>query len=272
MKKDLQYFFVAILLLGGIVVNAQILVGPVVGGQANFVSYDDKNHKDLYSVGPSWSYHAGVSVALKIQKTFFLHTSFLYNERKKLMEGKADPLFRNETKNQFIDVPILFTKEVKMKIGADKYYKWYFGLGPNISYWLGGKGNFQNSELNENEISPPDYRISYKVAFNKSAGEVSNEEMIVENPNRYLLGLNFSTGVIFEPENLSKIMITARYQLGHSFMSEDSKGTFGYPGQLNYKDDLRLRNHSLNLSLFYFIDLKTSERKKGKSTIKQPKR
>jgi hypothetical protein len=255
--KSLQLFSVVALLVSTkLCANAQVLIGPVVGGQVNFFTYDDKSYKELYSVRPSVNYHAGLSVALRIHKTFFLQASFLYTERKKIMMGEVDPLFSHEMKNRFIDVPILFTKEVKAKLGADRYYKWYLGLGPNISYWLGGKGNFRNSELNENGVNPPNYDLPYAVTFN-SNGQVTQGKMNVAQPNRYQLGLNFSGGLIFEPENLNKFMITARYQMGHTFMSEKSKGDFGI-NEVVYQEDLRFRNHSVSLSLYYFIDLKTS--------------
>jgi hypothetical protein len=268
--KTFRFFFLALFLTLTSTINAQVLVGPVVGGQVNFFSYDDKSYKDLYSVRPSFSYHVGASVAFKIQKTIFLQTSFLYNERKKVMDGKVDQLFRHEVKNNFIDVPILFTKEVKVKFGTDKYYKWYLGVGPNVSYWLGGKGVLKNSELNENEVNPPNYDLPYEITFNAD-GEVAPGKMNVEQPNRFQLGLNFSGGLIFEPENLNKFMITARYQMGHTFMSEKSQGDFGI-NEVTYKEDMRFRNQSINLSLYYFIDLKTSERKRGQSTIKPKQR
>jgi Outer membrane protein beta-barrel domain len=268
--KTFKFFFISFLIVLITASSAQVLVGPVVGGQVNFFTYDDKGYKDLYSLRPSASYHIGASVEFRIHKTFFLQTSFLYNERKKVMDGKADPLFRHEMKNRFIDVPILFTKEVKVKFGTDKYYKWYLGVGPNVSYWLGGKGVFKNSELNENEINPPNYDLPYELTFS-SEGEIKQGEMNISQPNRFQLGLNFSGGLIFEPENLNKFMITARYQMGHTFMSEKSKGDFGI-NELTYAEDLRFRNQSISLSLYYFIDLKTSERKRGASTIKPKQR
>ena len=248
--------------------RGQILVGPVVGGQLNMFSFDDRSNKDLYRVSPTVGYHVGGSVSFRIHKSFFLHTAVLYSERKKVMEGKLDPLFDHEVKYQFIDVPILYTKETKVRFGKDKYYKWYLGFGPNVSYWLGGKGVLKNRDLNENAINPPDYILPYHITFYKNSEEIALGEMNVEIPNRFQLGLNFSAGLIFEPVELNKFMITAKYQLGHTFMSEKSKGDFGLPGKLYYEDDLRIRNHALSLSLYYFIDLKTEERKKGKSTIK----
>ena len=234
-------------------------------------SYDNKEYKNDYSVHPTLGWHAGGSLAFRIHKTFFLQTSVLYNQKKKVMDGETDELFSHKVKYQYIDSPILFTKEVKAKLGRDKYYKWYLGVGPNISYWLGGKGVLKNSDLNENAVNPPNYDLPYHIIFYKTPEEVVQGEMNVEKPNRFQLGLNFSAGLIFEPVDLNKFMITARYQLGHSFMSEKSSGDFGLPGQLNYEDDLRIRNHTLALSIYYFIDLKTSERKRGKSTIR-PKR
>jgi hypothetical protein len=63
-------------------------------------------------------------------------------------------------------------------------------------------------------------------------------------------------------------MVTARYELGHSYLSPEDKGEFGLAGNLNYSDDLKIRIKTISLSVFYYIDLKTEERKKGKSTIK----
>jgi hypothetical protein len=188
------------------------------------------------------------------------------------MEGKLDPLFNNDVKYRYIDIPILYTKETKAKFGRDKYYKWYLGVGPSINYWLGGKGVLKNQDLNENTINPPNYDLPYHVTFNKNSEDVVQGQMNVEKPNRIQLGLNFSAGLIFEPIDLNKFMITARYQLGHTFMSEKSSGDFGIPGKLYYEDDLRIRTHSISLSLYYFIDLKTEESKKGKSTIKSRKK
>ena len=63
-------------------------------------------------------------------------------------------------------------------------------------------------------------------------------------------------------------MVNLRYSFGQSFMSRSGKGEFGLPGILYYRDELKVRSRELVLSLNYFIDLKTDQRKKGKSTSK----
>jgi hypothetical protein len=59
--------------------------------------------------------------------------------------------------------------------------------------------------------------------------------------------------------------------MGHSFLGE-SNGVF--PAATDYTDALSARNSGIRLSFAYLIDLKTDQRKKGKSTstIKAKKR
>jgi hypothetical protein len=252
---------------------SQILVGPVIGGQLGWASFEDKENKDLYSISPKLSWHAGASVAFRVQKRFFLQTSVLYSQKSKMIDGKIEKYFYNETKFNYIDVPILYTAEFKAKLGRDKVYKYYIGVGPTVSYWLGGKGVLRHDDLNENGINPnKGYTLPYTITFNKKPEDVKQGEMNVEDPNRLQLGLNISTGIIFEPMGIHKIMVSTRYEFGHTLMSRTSKGYFGIPSLLSYEDNLRVHNNTLVLSLHYFLDLKTEEKNKGKSTIKPKKK
>jgi hypothetical protein len=248
--------------------SAQILVGPTAGGQVGWVTFNNKDNRELYSSEPSFSYHAGASISFRMMKKFFLQGSILYSQKKKHLEGKEDLSFSNQAKYHYIDLPISFTKEVKMRFSKGKFYNLYFGMGPTISYWLGGKGTLTSSELNENGINPPDYDLDYKITFDNSEGEVPLGKMNVQNANRIQLGLNFTAGIVFEPNRSHKIMTTVRYELGHSYFSPDKSGDFGLDGVLFYKEDLQSRPQQIALSMFYFIDLKTEDRKRGKSTSK----
>lgn len=254
-------------------VHGQILVGPIAGGQVCFVNFENKDNKDLYRVNPDFGYHAGGSIAFRVRKDFFLQTSVLYSQKGKNLKGKADSLFRQTTTYRYIEAPILFTKELKLKFGQSRFYKVYLGVGPQVSYWLGGKGVLANSELNENGINPPEYDLPYHVTFTgKDPDEVADDEMNVQLPNRIQLGLNFSAGMILEPDRFNRFMISAQFSMGHSFLSDESQGDFGLPGVLFYKDDLHTRFHVISLSAAYFIDLQTETKDKGKSTINQKKR
>jgi hypothetical protein len=261
-----SFFVIIVLVLNTRLSTAQILVGPVIGGQINQMVFDDQSSKDFYNLKPIFNFHAGASVSFRAQKRFFLQTSILYTQKGKLLESKDNAGTRNDTKFRYIDIPILYTAEFKAKLGREKVYKWYFGVGPTVSYWLGGKGVLIHGDLNENFINPPNYDLHYKIVFNKDSASVNTDEMNVREPNRIQLGLNASAGLIFEPFGKHKIMVNFRYAFGQSFLSRYGKGEFDLPGVLYYQDDLRVRSRELVLSLHYFTDLKTEERKKGKST------
>ena len=256
------------LLFPGFISFGQILVGPVIGGQVSFINFGDKSNKALYKVKPYFGFHAGGSISFRIRQNVFFQTSILYTQKGKRLVGKQDGLFKNFVKYRYIDVPILFTREFKVRFKGNKFYKVQLGAGPTVSYWLGGKGLLRNSDLSENGVNPPNYDLRYHITFGKAPENVTKGEMNVQHPNTVQLGLNISAGLILEPTGLNKFMVTARYELGHSWLSQESKGDFGLAGKLNYDDDLKTRMQSIVLSVFYYIDLKTENRKKGKSTLK----
>lgn len=258
MKVKLALVFV---LASSFSISGQVLVGPVLGAQSTWVVFDDKDNKDFNEVVPSYGFHAGGNLSFRVQKRFFLHTSLIYSQKAKTIKGVLDKEFNNTLRNHFIEMPIMYTVEFKGHAGkSNKEFKWYLGAGPNISYWLGGKGTISSSEFIEQNID----ELKYKVVFNKTVEEQQDNQMNVNDPNRMQLGLNLSAGIVFEPLGDQKYMLTARYELGHSFYSDDSKGTFK---QTLDEDIMRVRNHGIWISLAYLIDLKTDQRKRGKSTL-----
>ena len=265
-----RYFFATVVLVAALSVNtsAQILVGPVVGGQMSWVTFQEKENRSLYSSKPSLTFSAGGSLSFRMTKRVFLQTSLLYTQKAKDLKGRIDPHFSNKAKMNFIDLPISFTKEVKMRFGKQRYYNLYFGAGPTVSYWLGGRGTVTASDLNENTVNPPNYDLPYKVTFHENAEEIPFGTMNVTNANRIQLGLNVTAGIVFEPMRAQKFMFTFRYEAGHSYFAQDTDGDYGLQGILFYEDDMQSRPQSAGFSLFYFIDLKTEDRNKGKSTSK----
>jgi hypothetical protein len=248
--------------------HGQILIGPTAGVQMSWINFEDKGYKDLYSSKPGFGYHAGASVSFRMLKKVFLQGSVLYSQKSKNLVGKLDREFQNKARFNYIEIPISFTKEVKMHFGENKYYNLYFGVGPTISYWLGGKGTLSASDLNENVINPPSYDINYKITFRDDPEEIPLGEMNVSDANRLLLGLNFSAGLVLEPNKINKFMVTMRYDLGHSFFSQSTDGSYGLDGTLFYDDDMQSRHQGVAFSVYYFIDLKTEEKNRGRSTSK----
>jgi hypothetical protein len=246
----------------GNAVQAQIHLGPVVGGQLSWVSFADKENKSLYRVKPVMGINAGVTVSFLVRKRFFLHTSVLYSTKGRNLIGKQDALLDHKIRTHYIDIPVLYAVDFKARFGAKKTFLYYLGIGPNISYWLGGKGEIYASDFNEKGY--PDAR-EFKIAFDKNSDNIEPDEMVIEDPNRIQLGLNLGAGIVFEPSQGRKVLFTARYEFGHSFFSRTSNGLFA---ETYFQDPLRSRNQGVRISFAYLIDLKLQDRKKGKSTYR----
>lgn len=243
--------------------SSQILVGPIAGANYSWNAYANKDLKDVYKMKPTFGFHVGGHLAFKVRNRFFLHTSLLYSTKGREIDGKADLLLKNFERYSFIEMPISYTVDFKGKIGNNKEFKYFLGIGPNISYWLGAKGTLYNSDLEENNMS----EISYKAVFKKSPENQQQDEMNVQDPNRFQFGLNFVAGMVLEPAPKQRMMVTFRYELGHSYLAK----TDGIFLNTYYQSPLRSRNQGFRISVAYLIDLKTEERKKGKSTIDKRK-
>lgn len=246
--------------------TGQILVGPIAGPQVSWVSFDDKNNRNLYRQSPTIGYHAGFGLSFRVHKTFYLHTALLYSQKGKRFDGKSDELLKFTGRYRYIEMPMAYTVEIRRNVGKTKQYKFYFGLGPNVSYWLGGKGTLENTQLSEILVN----KIDYKIVYDKGApGDFADNEMNVNDPNRLQLGLNFQGGLVLEPLGYQKILMSVRYELGHSFFSQTGRGEFNLTNE--YTDDMHVWMQGFRLSFSYLIDLKTEESKKGKSTINKKK-
>lgn len=269
--SSFRFFLIALLTFFGSQSFGQILIGPVVGVHSSWPVFKDKEIKEFIKPQPFVGYNVGASLSFRVQKKFFLQTSIMYTRKGKDLDGIKDDLdFSNKSKYNYLEMPILYTIEFKGKLGkkGNKEFKWYLGGGPTVSYWMGGKGVLKDGDLVESNVSS----LPYKITFNQESADVKKGEMNVDDGNRIQLALNLSAGLILEPVGFNKIMIAMRYEFGHSYLSRTTDGYFGgYDNELFYEDELQVRMQTLNLSLHYFIDLKTDQRKKGKSTIKTKK-
>lgn len=263
MVKGFSGIAFLLLMTIGFAASSQILVGPVVGGNYSWTSFGDKDLKSAYRVSPVFGFHAGGHLSFKVQKRFFLHASLLYSSKGRLLEGKLDTKLRNSERYSYIEMPISYTVDFKAKIGRSKEFKYFLGIGPNVSYWLNGRGTLYNSDLEEANLA----ELSYKAVYKKAPENQHSDEMIVQEPNRFQLGLNFVAGLVLEPAPRQRVMFSVRYELGHSYLAK-SNGIFK---DTYFQDPLRSSNQGFRVSLAYLYDLKTEDRKKGKSTIDKRK-
>src|SRR5687767_15315750 len=134
-------------------------------------------------MSPAVGFHVGGHIAFKVRNRFFLHTSLLYSTKGRTLNGKLDGTLKNSARYNFIDMPINYTVDFRGRIGKGKEFKYFLGIGPNISYWLGGKGSFDNSELEEDFRS----KIEYKIKFKEESADQPSDELRIKDANRLQL-------------------------------------------------------------------------------------
>lgn len=243
----------------------QILIGPRIGGQMSWVSYDDDSQiKEHYDIEPLYGYFGGFTVAFRVRERFFLQTDFIYSRKGKVIEGtddasKSDPLLEYRSITHHFDVPIIYRMDFKGSFGDNLAFKYFVGLGPNISYWWKGNGTMKSGELIENHIE----ELEYDVKFGNSGENQDPSVLVVQDANRVQLGINFATGLVLEPAGGGVYVVDFRFELGHSYLYKDAPAQFT---DITFTDPAKGRNMGFRLGVAYLLDTKISQRKKGKST------
>lgn len=254
----------AIFIAGLLNVQAQVVrLGIKAGPRMSWMKLDDPKHKEIVKVKPVFNYTIGGVASFKVKDRYFLHTELNYTTKGKTSIGKVDPMLDDHVTYHYLEIPALFSLQFKARTKSDKQFKWYLGIGPNVSYWLGGNGVIKASDLYENKIDQLKYSISFGVRPNAD----NPDEMYVEDAQRLQFGLNAGGGILLEPGGNRKIMVDLRYELGHSQLG--GKGDFLIP--TDYDDNLKARNMGFTLSVMYLFEFNTNPdvRNRGKSTIKR---
>ncbi len=241
------------------VTYSQLLIGPSVGGQLSWASLgDDYTFADSE---PVWGYNGGLMIAFKVGERYYLQTEYVYSRKGRRITGAEGFSFEFEQTQHHFDLPIIYRIDFKASLFNLPSFKYYFGIGPNISYWWKANGTVQTNDLLEDGIP----ELKYDVVFDKE--NVAEDELNVPDPNRIQLGVNIAVGLLLEPASGGHYLLQLRYEHGHSFLAQEDVARFD--PQIEYADPLRVRNSGLRLSFAYLIDTKIAESKKGKSTIKR---
>ena len=258
-------FLVGLLNTSGMMMaQAQVIwAGFKAGAQLNLPKIDDIHFRDTVKMNPAPGFNVGGVIFFKVKDRYFLQTEYIYSMKSKVITGKVDPDLNDKTIYHYIELPVLFTRQAKVHLGAGRDFKWYFGAGPNISYLLGGKGVIESGELKENGISS----LSYNIKFGHRADRDHNDQIFYPSVNRLQFGINVGTGIIIEPAPKRKIVLDLRYTFDQTVFGN---GNADYLIPHDYNDNLRIRNRTLRFSILYLMEynLSKKERNKGKSNKK----
>ncbi|WKV10630.1 outer membrane beta-barrel protein [Marivirga harenae] len=236
-------------------IDAQVYIGAKAGARTSWLQYDDFASED-YDKSLFYGYSAGFTGAVKVQKRFTLQLDIMYAQNGKKIDGITDASLQNYAKYHFINTPVVYKLDFNGSLGA-RSFKWYVGAGPNVNFWLGGKGILKSVELQEESLQ----ELQYQIIFDSKPASPKFGGLYYEEFNRVQVGLIVSTGLVVEPVPGQSLIIDFRYEWGHSYMANE-KGRF--TNVIAYQDDLRARNQAIQISVAYMFDIINKGKKEKK--------
>jgi hypothetical protein len=253
-------------------VFSQVIYAGIKGGcNMSWIKHDDKTigYKNQFRILPVPGFNAGFVASFKMKDRYFLHTEYLFSTKGKLVKGKIDKQLKDQVTYYFIDVPILYNIYFNAKIDSKniKQFKWYLGIGPNFSYWLGGKGKVYNGEFADEEFPA----LKYKLKFGTRGEDfIKPDEVYISDAKRFQLGINVGGGILLEPTNGKKIIVDLRFEFGQTWLGKERSADYVIPVDYKEARNLKDRNMGLRLSLMYLFqfNLDKKVRNKGKSLKK----
>ena len=155
-------------------------------------------------------------------------------------------------------------RSYKVKIKKDVATQVFFNIGPNIEYWLNGKG-----EIKTDVVSSP-----YEVVFDEEP--TSNYSInYINGANRWLFGLDVGAGFEANISKTQRIHTELRFTYGQTYLGQ--KVSSSHIEVLGFADNLQGNFKTLTLTASYYFDFDLKKSKMGKSTVdkkitKKPKR
>ena len=128
--------------------------GIKAGFNASWVRVDDDpDYRKATKIAPVPGFNVGAAFSFKLKKRYFLHAELLYSTKGQwLTENDLEPdLYDEKVTYNYIDLPLTYNIYFNGKLNVKKF-KWYVGIGPNFSYWLGGKGTLKHYEFKEFDL------------------------------------------------------------------------------------------------------------------------
>ena len=248
MKFHLIFFF----LITSNLAFGQLLLGPKLGLHAGQVQFEKKSFKQQFDPGAKVGGNAGAAITFPVMKPFSLHSELLFTWKGKSV---TDPevAFNNSAQYYYVELPIM----MRMEFWPSK--SMFLGIGPNLSYWLGGNGKIDDLET-------PTSFVSYDVHFGDSQNP---DDLQITHPNRLQLGLLFGLGKHFELTDDRIMLLELRYELGHSFLGTADGA---YLESLQFNDNLESKHRLISINVGYFWTMQKKSKRKKSSTYKAKRR
>ena len=223
---------------------AQTFIGLKAGANATKISFDSELYKNkkFYDTNFKPGFTVGGVFLMENKEKYGFTVAFLYYVKGKSVDSNADDYETHRANYHYFDLQILF----RMKFNQSKF-RWFLQLGPELSYWLGGKGKFTVYEQDRDVFTTYEYAINF--GDPKSSSDYLNAQ---GGAHRLQLGLAIGGGFIWELSKGNFLSLDLRYTFGHTFMGDYESASI--PG-VGLVDNMEHTNNVASVSVVYYLDI-----------------
>lgn len=233
--------------------SQRYFIGIKAGVLASLTTYGDSDLEREFSPSLSGGFHAAGLINFPLKKNFSFQSEFGFARMGRKVSFNSGSWSNTSTHN-FLDFGMLLRRSFLLKVWKNIPSNWYFNLGPNIKYWLSGKGN----------VVSPGLPQPYSIVFNgQSKGEY--DKMYYYDANRWLFGMDVGVGMNAGTIKGQQVMVELRFLYGHTYLGGKDSVTPQSINLLGFNDSLLANFKTLSISVAYTIDFHTGENKMGKT-------
>ncbi len=233
--------------------------GARIGPNVTFPHFSDPDAKTSMSSLPA----IGFVVTGLTQFRMGDHYSFVAEvgySQKTSKFSFANGNSENSLHMQFFETSMALRRRFNFKLRKDVYSEFYIHAGPNIDYWISGKGQISTGD------GPP---AAYNVVFDKTPdGNYNN--MYLNGVNRWLFGIDLGVGANAPISAKQKIYVELRATLGQTNLGANSGTSYinliGFGGSDIQQNLLKSNLKSFTISAAYTFSYNYLAAKTGHST------
>lgn len=238
-------------------------LGLKIGPTITIGSITDKRDKDALATLPKIGFNFSTELTMPLRVGYTFASELGYQRGGRKMKIKEEGWTVDYDYN-FITAAMALRKTVQIKLNEDLKGEIYFGVGPNISWMMGpGKGAIR---------TPNGGGAKFNIEFNNYDPNAWGDfnRYFINDPNRFLFGLDLSLGGD-APLNLKqKIYGEVRFTWGHTNLGTARTDT--HLNILNFEDTMNMNLKTLSFNLIYTYGLETRKMNQGKSLDNRQKK
>ena len=227
-------------------------MGLKLGPSVTWSAFADKEAKQNFNSEPKVGYIIDGIISFPLKKNYSFFSEFGFKQSGRKIKFNDDT-WENNANYRFIDLSMALRKSFNVRIKKDVSTRCFFNAGPNINYWLDGKGKIKTQALSS----------AYEVIFNQEPN-ANFRHNYMNDVNRWLFGIDLGVGTDANITKTQRLLFELRFTYGHTYLGKKTGSST--IDLLGFQDNIKSNFKTLTFTACYFFDFDMRKSKFGKST------